>query len=443
MRISEANIAADIEAIAAITDTPGVHARPTFSPAWAQARAYVLAEAEKIGCRTWTDAFGNVHLRPANLPDSAKVWLSGSHIDSVPTGGKFDGVTGVVVPLEILRAAHAAGQTMPLELVVFAEEEGTTFNLGMLGSRAWSGTLSADQLVTLRNKEGIDPLTAGKAFGVDAGRFAAELLRRDHYHGFIEVHVEQGPAMWERGERVAIVTAINGRKQYSVTIIGEPNHAGSTPMQYRKDALVGAAECVVALERLALAPSPGTPGEGSGEGQVSTRAIRPNGPHPYPLLAYREREPENVLTVGQITTRPNAINVIAGEVTFTIDFRSPSNTVLSRATADIETTIRAIVDRRKLNVAFHETESLPAMAMDAQVVAALRAAAARCGIANVVETSSGALHDAAILAPIMPSAMLFVASRGGISHNPAEFSRIEDIAAAARVLAAVVNEGAG
>ena len=420
MTINPANIATDLDAIGVMTQTPGVCDRPTFSPAWAAARAHVIAEAEKAGCRVWTDCFGNVHARPRALPDDAKVWLSGSHIDSVPTGGKFDGVMGVVAALEILRAANAAGEVAPLELVVFAEEEGTTFNLGMLGSRAWAGTLSADDLSKLRNAEGQSPLQAGAAFGVDSSQFQSQRLLRDHYRGLIEIHAEQGPAMWERDEPVAIVVAINGRRQYAVTLNGEANHAGSTPMGYRKDALAGAAECVVALERLALSSTPGL------------RYAQDTGV---------EGVVENVLTVGRLVVKPNGINVISGEVTFTIDFRSPSNSVLDAATTEIEKAIRAIADRRGLKVALTQTEALPAMRMDGGVVAALRSAAESAGT-RVTETTSGALHDAAILAPIIPTAMIFVASRGGISHNPAELSRIEDIASATKLLAAVVMQGA-
>jgi allantoate deiminase len=405
MRIKPDNIAADVEAIAAFTDTPGAHARPTFSAPWAAAVAYVKAVAERAGCRVWTDAFGNLHARPATLPADAKAWLSGSHLDSVPTGGKFDGVTGVAAPLEILRAAHAAGRVVPLELVVFAEEEGTTFNLGMLGSRAWVGTLTAEALSSLRNKERLSPLDAGQPYGVDPARFAAAQLKRDDYRGLIEIHVEQGPAMWERDERVAVVVAVHGRRQYAVTVTGEPNHAGSTPMPYRRDALAAAAEIMLQTEQLPATLSP-----------------------------------RSVLTVGQIGASPNAINVINGRVTFTIDFRGERDDLLARGDAEIRRHVASIADMRGVAVEIVQTEALPAMPMDEGVIAALHSAAAQADV-PVTETTSGALHDAAILAPVLPTAMLFVASRGGISHNPAEFSRIEDIAAAARVLAEVVSGG--
>ena len=405
MTIRPDRIAADLDLIAAITDTPGHGSgRPTFTAFWAAARDYVIKQAAAAGCSTVVDAAGNVHLRQTAFGWDKPAWLSGSHVDSVPHGGKFDGVVGVVVPLEIFRAAAEANQTIPLELVIFAEEEGTTFNLGMLGSRAWAGTLSRDDLGALKDKQGIDALTAGKPYGVVADRIGVDVLDASKYLGLIEVHVEQGPAMWEDGIPVSIVTAINGRRQFAITITGTNNHAGSTPMSYRQDALAGFAEMHVALELLPAALGPNT-----------------------------------VLTVGIVHARPNAINVINGSVTFTIDFRSASNALIDRGTADIEAIILSIAERRRLTIDLQQTEALPTIELDAGVIDALQTAADRIGLKRVGRTSSGALHDAAILAPLLPTAMVFVASKDGISHNPGEESRIEDIAQAAELLAAVVT----
>jgi hydantoinase/carbamoylase family amidase len=404
MTINPNRIAADIEAIAAFTETPGAgHSRPTFSAPWLAARDYMISEAQRAGCAHRIDAAGNIHVTPTAVRPEQKRWLSGSHIDSVPNGGKFDGVTGIVVPLEILRAAHEASENVNLELIVFAEEEGTTFNLGMLGSRTWCGTLKADQLLNLRNKHGQNYIEAGQSCGVDPARFAAERINPNLYHGLIEVHVEQGPAMWELNQPIAIVTAINGRRQYAVRIEGEPNHAGSTPMDYRKDALAAAAECALAVEHLAMS-----------------------------------LPRQTVATVGRFAVSPNAINVINGTVEFTVDLRSDTDTVLASGDAALCENFSAICAKRSVKLGITQTESLPAMQMDAAVLDRLRRAARDCKIANPVETSSGALHDAAIVAPFLPTAMLFVASKDGISHNPAEFSRIEDIALAAEVLARAI-----
>jgi hydantoinase/carbamoylase family amidase len=408
MNIRPDRLQADLAAIAACTATPGAGAsRPTFSDAWGAARAYVVEELERCGCRVRTDAAGNVHARPSGVPWDAPVWLSGSHLDSVPHGGDFDGVTGVVVPLELLRAAHEAGRhDLLLELVVFAEEEGPTFGLGMLGSRAWVGALTADDLARLHNADGQSYLEAGAPYGVVADGIGRD--RPGEYLGFVEVHVEQGPGMWDRGTPLAVVNAIAGRRQYRGRITGRANHAGSTGMADRQDALAGAADVMLGLEALA-----------------------------------RRLSPQTVATVGQLGVSPGALNVIPGAVDFSLDFRSPDDALLEQGHREIETLLAETAQRRGLTATLDATEAQPAIALDADLCNRLQQAAVRSGYGPLPVTVSGALHDAAIVAPHVPTAMMFVASRDGISHNPEEFSRVEDIAAAAEVLAALVaQEGA-
>lgn len=392
----------DLETIAGV-----MHAgsnRPTFSPAWAAAVEYVVGEAKRCGCGVRVDAFGNVHLRPEGLPAKTPVWMSGSHLDSVPNGGDFDGVLGVVAPLEVLRAAHEDGLPPPaLEAVVFAEEEGTTFGLGMLGSRSWLGTLSAAELAPLPNAAGENFLLAGRPFGVEPDRFERERLSAADYLGLIEVHIEQGPAMWKHQQPVALVTAINGRRQYFVRVRGVANHAGSTGMADRNDALAGAAEMILAVEQIPKL--------------ISVQAVG---------------------TVGRIECRPNALNVIPDHVSFTIDFRAPWEEQLEAGDEAIRRKTREIAAHRGLQLEIEETEYLPAVALSAEVCGRLRTAAKSLSIA-LPETVSGALHDAAILAPVLPTAMLFVASKDGISHNPDEYSRLEDITLATQILYQVVT----
>jgi OHCU decarboxylase len=401
MPVSVDRIRADIEAIARCTAAPGRGAsRPTFSPAWAEARAYVISQAEAAGCAVRTDAAGNVRARPAGLGWDAPAWLVGSHIDSVPSGGDYDGVAGVVVGLELLRSAKDDGlAALAVEAIAFAEEEGPTFGLGMLGSRAWVGDLSADDLGKLKNAGGQTYLEAGAPFGVDPTKFSADKLVSSRYLGLIEAHIEQGPGMWRRDQRLAVVTAIAGRQQYRVAVHGEANHAGATAMGDRKDALAGAAEVVTALE-----------------------------------AAVKQLHPAAVLTVGRLAVHPNAVNVIADKVEFTIDFRAPDDDLLRRGGAMIRTVLGAVVAERGLRADLEQTEAAPARPMDGGLVAALSQAGG--GLPTAV---SGALHDSAILAPHLPTVMLFVPSRDGISHNPAEFSRVEDIAAAAAVVERLVR----
>ena len=406
MPVNAERIAGDIATIATFTLTPGHGAgRPTFSFPWRQARDHVIAEATRAGCHHRIDPAGNVHIRPASVGWSTPCWLAGSHLDSVPGGGDYDGVLGVVAALEVLRAAAEDGRdSLPFETVIFAEEEGTTFGLGMLGSQGWIGTLDAKALTALQNSEGENYWQAGKSHQTDPAQLEANRLRPKDWLGFLEVHIEQGAGMWKREESVALVTGINGRWQYSVTLSGIANHAGSTGMADRHDALTGAAEIILGLESLA------------------------------PALG-----PRVVATVGKLSVVPNVFNVIPATVAFTIDLRADSDSALAAADSRIRSLVTSAATRRGLKVDLTQTESLPAVALDAGLAQRLRSAATRLSMAPLPETTSGALHDAAILAAVIPTIMLFVASRDGISHNPDEFSRLEDATAATRLLYETVS----
>jgi OHCU decarboxylase len=365
---------------------------------------YVAEQARSAGCEFKSDSAGNAHARPANLGWEKPAWLCGSHVDTVPHGGDYDGVAGVVVALELLRSAREDGiASLPLELIIFAEEEGPTFGLGMIGSRAWAGELAANQLRDLRNIEGRNYLDAGKPFGVDANRLSDDRIRPQHYLGFVEVHIEQGPAMWRNDQRLAVVRAIAGRKQYRVRICGEANHAGATPMNQRHDALCGVAKILLALEKMA-----------------------------------RDLSSDTVATVGQMTNHPNAINVIPDRVEFTVDLRAPEDAILQRGDSELRKTVADICNRRGLKFEIELTETINACPMNARMCDRLAKAASLVG-EQITPAVSGALHDSAVIAPHLPTAMLFVPSRDGISHNPAEFSRVSDVAAAAKVVEQLVR----
>jgi hydantoinase/carbamoylase family amidase len=400
MPISATRMSQDIETIAGFNQTtPDIgYSRPTFSPAWRHARDYVIAQAEYAGCKIRIDAAGNVHARHHSINWNDKIWLSGSHIDSVPTGGKYDGVVGIVCPLETLRAANQADQVLPLELIIFAEEEGTTFGLGMIGSRLWTDPGEVSHVEQFNNRSSQNYFDAGASHGVSRDRLVSDRFDASGYRGLVEIHIEQGPAMWAEGIPLSIVTAIAGRKQYKVNFPGTPNHAGSTPMRYRADPLVAASKVITGVDAMA-----------------------------------RESGPATVATVGRIECQPNAVNVIPGMVGFTIDLRSPDTSTLA---ACHERIFHLITHCGASALDIVVTEDQPPVAMDKQLCASLHKAAN----AKIGHTVSGALHDAAILAPHIPTAMLFVASKDGISHNPAEFSRIEDITAAAEVLQRLVQQ---
>ena len=407
MAINVDRIRGDIEAIGRCTATPGHGAtRSTFSAAWAKARDYIVEQANLIDCELVEDYGGNLHARPGGLGWDTPAWLVGSHIDTVPHGGNFDGVAGVVVGLELLRSAHEDGMgAAPIELIVFAEEEGPTFGLGMLGARTWLKELSIEELSQLRNADGQNYIEAGRPFCVLEEGPPPPNQMPNRYLGLLELHIEQGPGMWRRDQRLAVVSAIAGRRQYRVAVEGHANHAGATAMNDRKDALAAAADAIVGLERLA-----------SGIG------------------------PSAVITVGRLDVSPNVVNVIADRVEFTIDFRSPDDIELDRGDRQIRALIQGVGGRRGVATALSQTESIPARPMNAELVNRVSRVATLAGFANLPIVVSGALHDSAILAPHLPTVMLFVPSRDGISHNPAEFSRVEDIAAGATVIERLVRQ---
>ncbi|MFW5842708.1 MAG: 2-oxo-4-hydroxy-4-carboxy-5-ureidoimidazoline decarboxylase [Spirochaetota bacterium] len=421
--IDPRRIARDIEAIAGFSESPPEvgYSRPTFSRAWRAARDYVIAEAEKAGAEHIIDAAGNVHIRHRSVGWERRVWLSGSHLDSVPSGGKYDGVMGVVIPLEILRVRPEA----PLELVIFCEEEGTTFSLGMIGSRAWTGAIDLSLLGQLKNRQGESVEEAGAPYGLDIDRLrgAAETaatrtaeipwtdrVDSERYLGLVEVHAEQGVSLWEAGLPLAVVDRINGRRQFDITVTGQANHAGSTGMGGRRDALAGAAQMIGAVETLGL--------------KLDAAA------------------PYSVCTVGRMVVAPGAVNVIPGEVAFSVDMRAQEERILEEGEVALRQTLGEVASRRGLSLVVDRSEIIAPAPLSGEVSRKLHAAAGELGLEAPIRPS-GALHDAAILANLLPTAMIFVASREGISHNPGEFSRTEDIALAASVLLRMIEGQAG
>jgi hydantoinase/carbamoylase family amidase len=407
MPISSERIANDIAKIGKLTETPdtGTINRTPFSVPWGQARDYVVGELEALGCKIRVDSAGNVHARPTAISWEAAAWLSGSHLDTIPNGGNYDGVIGVIAVLEAMRAAREDLKiAVPLELVIWAATE-PAFGMAMIGSRSYVAELNAHTLAELRNARGLTYTQAGAPFGVDPAKLAGDKLKKSTIIGYVEVHAEEGLTMWGQGLQVACVTNISGRRQYRCELVGAPNHAGSTAMHDRRDALTGAAEMIVSLEKLAL-----------------------------------ELRKETVITVGRIECEPNMMNFIAGKVTFTIDLRSPSTTVLAQADQAIQKLFVKVAKQRKLQHKIELTDSRAGIDFDQRICSKMHKAARAKRIEPMIDMTSGAIHDAAVLAEHIPSAMLFVPSRDGISHSPEEYSRPDDIAAAVTVLLETVRD---
>jgi hydantoinase/carbamoylase family amidase len=328
----------------------------------------------------------------------------GSHLDSVVNGGRFDGVVGVVTALEAARSLVEDGiaHRLPIDVVVFPEEEGSRFGRGLLGSSIWTGRLDAERISAIADANGTTyPAAMARAgLTVDDDR----LLAPPALAAMLEVHIEQGAVLEKGGHRLGLVEAIAGIQQLDITIEGTADHAGTTPMQDRCDPLQAAARIIVAIDDIA----------------------RNSGPH-------------TVATVGRISCEPAQVNVIPGRVRFSVDVRDSDKKLLDSAVDAIHSAVQAVCHERQLAVEFARLSEAEPVRLSDEIIALLEAKARAKNIAPL-KMISGAGHDTALLAGMTKAGMIFVPSRDGLSHCPQEFSRLEDIALACEILLAAVVE---
>ncbi len=337
------------------------------------------------------DAAGNVRgLYAGRQPDQPRL-IIGSHIDTVPAAGAFDGVLGVVLGIALIEALDGRRLSFGIEVVALSEEEGVRFGIPFLGSRALIGTLDS-ALLDRRDKNGISIAQVIRDFGLDPDCVPMAALNGNVF-GYLEFHIEQGPVLDSLHLPLGVVEAIVGQSRMEVRFRGKANHAGTTPMNLRQDALSGAAEWIGLVEHEAL----GTPGM--------------------------------VATVGQVEALPGAGNVIPGEVLASLDVRHANNEVRVRAVAQILKAAREVAGRRRLTVEYETRLDQNAVAFDPGLVASMERAV-EAGGWPVHRMVSGAGHDAMVLAAKVPVAMLFVRSPGGISHHPDESVHPADVEAA-------------
>jgi N-carbamoyl-L-amino-acid hydrolase len=367
-----------------------------------EARRLIIGWAEAAGAQVSVDAAANLWLRLEGKDPTAAAILTGSHMDSQPAGGRFDGAYGVVAGLEVLSALHDSGLRLerPLEVVAWTNEEGSRFAPGCMGSMAWSGQRPLAAFAEITDADGV---RFGDAL---AEHLAAEadLSRRPlggQPHAYIEAHIEQGPRLEAEGLDIGVVTGIQGSRWFGVTILGASAHAGTTPVSQRRDALQAAVRAINALNGLMADPSD------------------------------RLR-----FTIGSLTVEPGSSNSVAGRVRFTIDLRHPDRAVLAERGDVVESTIRAAVGPAA-EVAVAETFNAPPLDFDPAVIDGLIAAAEALEL-RWTAMPSGAFHDAQLVAGVAPSAMIFVPSHDGISHNPAELTTEPQLAKGTRVLAAAL-----
>ena len=366
-----------------------------------QVRDWFARACEAAGCEVTIDGLGNMFARrPGRDPSLAPIAI-GSHLDTQPTGGKYDGVIGVLAGLEVLRSLDDAGleTQAPIELINWTNEEGARFAPAMLASGAFAGVFTAEYALARADRQGV---TFGEALDGIGYRGSSALG-----HGLsanFELHIEQGPILEAEGRTIGIVTGVQSIRWYEGTLVGLDGHAGATPMRLRRDALLGTARIIETAHRVA-----------------------------------RAHAPDAVGTVGMIESKPNSRNVVPGEVFFTVDLRHPDDAVLARMDAEFRDAIGDIAAMDGLELRFEQTWASPAVHFDADCIAAVRQAALQCGFESR-ELVSGAGHDSAYIARVAPTTMIFVPCAGGLSHNEAESATEADVAAGANVLLRAVLE---
>ncbi|MFT6898745.1 MAG: allantoate deiminase [Paraglaciecola sp.] len=363
-----------------------------------QVNQQVALWMQQAGMEVWQDGAGNQWgSYPSNTPN-AKTVVIGSHLDTVPNSGKYDGILGVMTPLSLIQYFHDNQIALPynLELVGFGDEEGTRFGATLLGSCAVAGTWQ-ERWATLEDENGISLAQAMGDFGLDINHIQ-NAGRNDHnISSFIEFHIEQGPVLEDQDLAVGIVSGIAGANRFSINITGQAGHAGTVPMSMRKDALAASSEMVLAIERIASAQN-------------------------------------IVATVGYLQCKSGAVNVICGETAFSLDIRSTDDELRDKAVGLIVDEITLIAKGRKVDIDITATHQAHAVRCDQQLQEKLANALQASGI-KPYTLSSGAGHDTMAMANICPVAMLFMRCEKGISHNPAEAVSISDIAVATQVLA--------
>ncbi len=377
-----------------MTEEPGRTTRRFLTPPVHQVLQHLSSRMESLGMSVRVDAVGNLRglWKPAGT--SAKRLLLGSHIDTVNDAGAFDGVLGVIFALESVESAKALRLPLAIEVIAFSEEEGVRFGFPFIGSRALAGRLDPAMLAH-KDAEGVSIRQAIAAFGLDPENLK-EAVADEHAIGFIEVHIEQGPLLEAEGLQVAAVTSIAGQSRLDLKFTGQANHAGTTPMHLRHDAVAAAAEWITKVEALALKT----------EGLVAT--------------------------VGKLEAHPNAANVIAGSADFSLDIRHVRDATRKSAVDDLLQQAESIAKFRGLKIQWKCKADEPSVPMDERLTAYMTEAIEAAGF-PVRAMPSGAGHDAMIMAGRMPTAMLFLRSPGGLSHHPNESVREEDVEAALKV----------
>jgi allantoate deiminase len=394
----------DLMGVPPYSEVEGQLVRRFLTPAHRAALDTLTDWMVEAGMSVRMDAAANLIGRYEGATPHAPALLVGSHIDTVRNGGRYDGVLGVMLGVDVVEALNLAGRRRPfaIEVIAFGDEEGSRFPASMTCSRAVAGTVDPGVLTT-RDADGVGLAEAFAAFGLPATELDEATRQPGEVIAFLEAHIEQGPVLEAEDLSLGVVVAIAAQKRLMVKITGAAGHAGTTPMDLRRDPGPAAAEAILAVERIC---------SGGHDGLVGT--------------------------VGRIAALPGAFNVIPGAVEFSLDIRAATSATRDAAVAEITAEIEQIVARRGLGVVIELLQDLAESPCDLALTDQLAAAVASSG-AKPRRLQSGAGHDAMTMSALCPTAMLFLRCKGGVSHNPAEAVREDDCIIAARAMLAFID----
>jgi N-carbamoyl-L-amino-acid hydrolase len=398
LNVNRERLQADIEALADIgrSEDYGIY-RMAFNEAEIEGRAWFKNKTEEAGLTFYQDGAANLHAR-YQWNDKHSSVMMGSHLDTVPAAGHLDGALGVVVALECLRCIKEKNICLnhPLEAIAFSDEEGR-FG-GMLGSQAIAGMLTPEKIINAIDLNGIKLIDAMENVGLDAMEALHAKRNPETIHAFLELHIEQGPILDEMGISIGNVDAIAGLFKWDVSLIGIPNHAGTTPMDMRKDAFMGLSEFASQVRRI----------------------LDENG------------SPRSVATIGRVEISPGAANVIPGKVGFSLDARDTDPDVLDDLATAFRKSLSAIALKHDLMFEFRVLSEISPVKSDSDIVATIENVCKSLDI-PFLQMASGAAHDTQIMANIARAGMIFVPSKDGRSHSIAEWTDMDDIEKGANV----------
>ncbi|TCL80341.1 MULTISPECIES: allantoate amidohydrolase [unclassified Rathayibacter] len=401
--VDAAAIMARCDELAAVSSTRGAIERVYLSPEHARVNAMAARWMEDAGMRTWQDAAGNQCGRYEGATPGLPALLLGSHLDTVPDAGRYDGVLGVMLAIAVVSRLNAAGTRLPfaVEVVAFGDEEGTRFGTALLGSRAVAGTWD-EHWWELEDAHGTTLVEAFHEFGLDPSRISTAARDAADVLAYLETHIEQGPYLEEADRALGVVSSIAGARRFALTLTGKAGHAGGVPFDRRRDALTGAAEAVLAVERIA-------------------------------------REHGAIATVGRLEAFPGAVNVIPGRVEFSLDLRAEFDDVRDTVWDGIEHSMSESARRRRLALTVEETHGAPAVVAADWLQDVVRTGIRATGDEEPMVLFSKAGHDAMAIADLTEYAMLFVRCEGGVSHHPEENVTEADVATALDAFEAAVH----